>query len=335
MSDVTRPVLRWHGGKWRLAPWVISHFPRHRVYVEPFGGAASVLMRKDPSAAEVYNDLDRGAVNLFRVMQDPVLAARLIELLRLTPFARDEYRLACEPTDGPVEKARRLVIRAFMGFGSNAHNERGRYFRASVRADKTSIGTGDVGFNTRLLKYQSSGIGFRGTSSRTGFRAQSSGSNVTPAHVWANYPDSLIAAIERFRNVVVEHADAFKIIRDHDRPDSLIYCDPPYLPETRTRQKKKRPPGYLAYEHELTRQGHIRLLAALKRCRGMVVLSGYPSELYDARLKGWAREEVAALADGARPRTEVLWLNPACAAALDRERAGQGTPLFPYLEAAE
>lgn len=67
---VTRPVLRYHGGKFRLAPWIMSFFPAHSCYVEPFGGAGSVLLLKDRVGAECYNDLDGNIVNIFRILRD-------------------------------------------------------------------------------------------------------------------------------------------------------------------------------------------------------------------------------------------------------------------------
>lgn len=115
-----RPILRYHGGKWKLAPWIITHFPPHHAYVEPYGGSASVLLRKRRSTQEVYNDLDEEIVNVFRVLREPGSAARLQSLLELTPFARAEYDLSYAASDDPVERARRTLVRAFMGFGSEA-----------------------------------------------------------------------------------------------------------------------------------------------------------------------------------------------------------------------
>ena len=271
-----RPALRWHGGKWLLAPWIIAHLPPHRVYVEPFGGAASVLLRKPRAYGEIYNDLDDGVVNLFRVLRGP-RAAELVEALRLTPFARAEFEASYEPAEDPVERARRLVVRSFMGFGSDGHN-------AAVR---------------------------------TGFRSNSNRSGTTPAHDWANYPDALAAIVERFQGVVVEHREAAACMVHHDGPETLHYVDPPYLPETRSQKSRKGGERYHAYSHELTGAEHIDLLAFLNRLGGLVVLSGYPSPIYDAALRGWHRLERLALADGARPRTEVLWLNPRAWDALD------------------
>lgn len=268
MSVPFRPLLRWHGGKWMLAPWIIEHFPPHEVYVEPFGGAASVLMRKPVSYAEIYNDLDQTVVNLFRVLRSD-RAEELVSALRLTPFSRDEFRQAYDPVEDPVEAARRLIIRSFMGFGSNGHN--------------------------RI----------------TGFRANSNRSGTTPAHDWQNYPDSLSLVIQRLRGVIVENKDARDVMAQHDGPDTLHYVDPPYVFETRSDLTKD-------YAHELSDEDHTQLLAFLRGLTGMVVLSGYPSGLYDAALADWHRVERAALADGARKRTEVLWLN---AAARDGLRA--------------
>lgn len=102
-----------------LAPRIIEHFPEHRCYVEPFGGGGSVLLRKPRSYAEVYNDLDGEIVNLFTVARDR--GDELVRLLELTPFSRDEFQQSYEPTDDPLEQARRTIARSFMGFGSNAH----------------------------------------------------------------------------------------------------------------------------------------------------------------------------------------------------------------------
>lgn len=273
----TRPVLRWHGGKWKLAPWIIGHFPPHRVYVEAFGGAASVLMQKPRSYGEVYNDLDQEAVNLFRVLRTPALAAELRTALHLTPFSREEFELGYLDCEDPVERARRLVILCFMGFGSNGHNK----------------------------------------ATRTGFRANSNRSGTTPAHDWSNYPERLPAVIDRLRGVVIENRDALEVMSQHDSPETLHYVDPPYVWETRSSAMHRN----RCYTHELDAAGHTRLLTFLGSLAGSVVVSGYPHPTYDDALAGWRRIEIAAHADGARDRTEVLWVNPQACAALDATQA--------------
>lgn len=282
-----RPALRWHGGKWILAPWIIEHLPPHQVYVEPFGGAASVLLRKPPSYAEVYNDLDGDVVTLFRVLQDEDATARLIALLEVTPFARNEFELAYRPARNRVERARRLIIRSFMGFSSNGHNPR----------------------------------------VKTGFRANSNRSGTTPAKDWTSVPENIAAVARRFRGVVIEDRPAEAVMAAHDSPETLHYVDPPYLPETRS-LKNPYDPKYRGgkgtahrsgmYAHEMTTADHEALLASLTSLKGMVVLSGYPAPLYEEALRGWRRVERKALADGARERTEVLWINPQAASSMGR-----------------
>jgi len=114
----TSPALRYHGSKYRLAPRLLPFLPPHRCYVEPYGGAAGMLLQKPRSAVEVYNDLDEEIVNFFRVLRCRKDAERLIEQLNLTPYARAEFQIAWEPTEDIVERARRTAMRAMMGFGS-------------------------------------------------------------------------------------------------------------------------------------------------------------------------------------------------------------------------
>lgn len=131
-----RPLVRYHGGKWRMAPWIISHFPPHRCYVEPFGGGGSVLLRKPRTYAEIYNDLDGEIVNLFTVARDH--GEQLARLCEITPFARAEFELAYVPVDDVIEQARRTLVRSFMGFGSAGISGQSTGFRANSNRSGTT-----------------------------------------------------------------------------------------------------------------------------------------------------------------------------------------------------
>lgn len=110
------PLLKYYGGKWQLADWIISHFPPHKSYIEPYCGAASVFLRKYPSEVEVLNDTNRDLLNFFDVLRERTDA--LIRAIDLMPFSYAEYERSFEPVDDPLEAARRFYVRSWQAFGS-------------------------------------------------------------------------------------------------------------------------------------------------------------------------------------------------------------------------
>lgn len=134
MAKVERPILRYHGGKWRLGAWLIRQMPEHTIYCEPFGGAASVLMQKPRVKGEIYNDLDGNIVNVFRVLRDLDKAAELERLLRLTPFSREEFKASYAEPTGDVDGAWKTIVRSFMGFSTDATT---RGCKTGFRANKS------------------------------------------------------------------------------------------------------------------------------------------------------------------------------------------------------
>ncbi len=260
-KKIKRPLLRYHGGKWMMAPWIIEHFPPHRIYVEPFGGGASVLLRKERSFSEVYNDLDNEIVNLFKIARDH--GPELKRLLELTPFSRSEFELSYHMTDDLIEQARRTVVRSFMGFGSNA-----------------------------VLK------------KITGFRMDVVRRGSIPPHDWMNYPQALLAIIDRLRGVSIENRNAIKVMKDYDRPDTLHYCDPPYTAGSRGKG--------VDYRFEMSDKDHRELADAIHKLQGNVIISGYRSDLYDELYRCWKRVErqsyTNAAGYGAKRRIECIWI---------------------------
>jgi DNA adenine methylase len=263
-KSVIRPPLKWHGGKHYLRRQIIDQFGDHHTYVEPFGGAASVLLNKERSPVEVYNDLDERITRLFRVIRDH--GGELIRRLHLTPYSEVEFRDSGEPAGDEIEQARRDYVRWRLSFGGRG-----------------------------------------GTFSFTKHRVRRGMADVVSGYI-SSIDDELPQIVERLRTVQIVCRPAVEVIRTWDGPETLIYCDPPYLHSTRKEGSRS------IYECEMTDDAHRELADVLQHSRSRVVLSGYPSPLYEALYGGWRSVEFDlanhAAAGGVKERKrETLWLN--------------------------
>jgi DNA adenine methylase len=177
---------------------LLKLIPPHRVYVEVFGGGASLLLAKPPSEVEVYNDIDSDLVNLFRVLRDKEKFQRFYRLVCLTPYSREEYNF-CKHTfkdcQDDVERAYRFFVFARMTFSG---------YTASRPSWSFVI-----------------------TTSAGGMAQSCSG--------WLHVIERLPEIHARLANVQIEHCDFRQIIPAYDAPDTFFYCDPPYVPEARRR----------------------------------------------------------------------------------------------------
>ena len=110
-------ILKYPGGKWAIAPWIIGQFPKHHSYLEPFFGSGGVFFKKEPSNIETINDLDGEVVNFFEcVRTDP---EKLAHYIYFTPYSVDVYNRAYSdeiPADR-FERASRFLVRCNMGYG--------------------------------------------------------------------------------------------------------------------------------------------------------------------------------------------------------------------------
>ena len=170
----------------------------HTVYVEAYGGGASVLLNKPPSPVEVLNDIDSEVVNIFRVLQDEVKFKELKHRLEWTLYSRAEFVRALDILqNGDVTDP---VLRAWAFFV--AQNQ------------------GFSGMNSR--------------NSSKGSWARNFDFNRNRATRFANKVASLELVRNRLKNVQVDNIDAIACIQYWDSSDTLFYLDPPYIHDTRT-----------------------------------------------------------------------------------------------------
>ena len=289
MKKLVQP-LKWHGGKSYLAKRIVSLFPPHLHFVEPYAGGLSVLLARDPDrdwfiddawrlkhgdkvpaglrgCSEVVNDISGELTNFWRVLQCPVMSESLQRRLECTPFSEPEYETAT---------------------GIAAHNR--------IEAARA--------FFTRCRQSLAGRMDWFAPLSRTRTR----GGMNEQASAWLNAIEGLPAVHARLKRVVILNDDALNVIRKQDGDKTLFYCDPPYLHETRMATD--------VYEHEMTDDQHVALLECLATIKGKFLLSGYRNGFYDewTDAYSWHRRdfEIANNASGKKKKptmTECVWTN--------------------------
>lgn len=279
MPQVKSPI-QWFGGKAKYVDEILEHFPpasAYNCYVEPYGGGASVLLAKERSKVEVYNDLYGDLVNFFRVLRNDFDA--FLRLAITSPYSREELD-ACY---WALKRGKGAYKR------SDLHRARAFY----VLARQSFAGRIGQKPNISISKVRNA------------------------AMTWAKAVDNLLPVHERLMGVIIENDTAVKVMERYDSPGTMFYLDPPYVHETREASKKAYGKMY-----EMQRRHHHYLLDYAKKAKGMVLISGYMSGLYQEDIPDWkyvefsvsssagvAKEGVDSLED--RKRTEVLWWNEA------------------------
>ena len=269
---LTTPLI-FYGGKTTLVPHLLPLIPPHTRYVEACAGGLALLIAKKPSKIEVANDKNRMVYTFWKTLRDPATGERLRQALQYTEYGREQYEL-CKNSwrDESLPDVER-VRRWFV------------FLQQSFSREETR----DSGWRMPYGR-------------QSEHRAE--------VNVWVNKVGRLDAVAYRLRRVALENRDCLEVMRDYDGEDTLIYLDPPYLPESRSETDN--------YEHEMTPEQHEALLELANKSHSQVIISGYSSPMYEQALRAptWERYAIERpsqihnneQAGHVGTRTEVIWL---------------------------
>jgi DNA adenine methylase len=263
-----RPLVKYHGGKYYSCDWIISQLTDHQIYVEPFGGAASVLLNKQPSVVEVYGDVEPTIYNLMNIVKTE-LGKFLAEIKKLK-YCKETY----------------LALRA--------------QYRSPEFAQLPALQRAIITYTVRRM----SRGGLCGTFSWSKRIAKDG----TPAEekAWLTMLDEIPKISQRLAQTSIVNQDALEVIKIWDTPDTIMYLDPPYPQCTRV--------FHNAYLAEMSDDQHVQLGDILKNVQAKIIISSYPSPLYDTLFRGWRTMERLIPNHSSQERKkelklERLWLN--------------------------
>lgn len=194
MSKGFKSPINWYGGKYYMKNNIIELFPKHKIYIEGFGGAGHILLHKKPSDIEVYNDLNEGLYLFFKLLRDDETRDNLIANIQLTPYSRNEFydcRDNWNKQNDEFEKARMFYIKTMQSF---------------------------------------SGVGQSWSYSKNKSRR---GISQAVSKFLGNVDENMLDVINRLREIQIENLDIIELIDKYDNVESLFYLDPPYIADTR------------------------------------------------------------------------------------------------------
>lgn len=272
--SISAPPLKWHGGKHYLANRIIALMPAHTHFVEPYFGGGAVLLAKDPEGVSEVVNDLNGWLSNFWRV-----------LRNAQQFEHFKRRADTMPMSESLWKA--AVAKMAAQPDVRQHDAVTAALMFFVRARQSRPG---------LMQYFAT---LSRTRTRRGMNEQASS--------WLTAIEGLPAVHDRLKRVVILNRPALQVIQEQDGANTLFYLDPPYLPETRTTTD-----SFGAFE--MSRADHEVLLAKIKSCIGKVMLSGYPSELYNTQLSDWNRHDFdlpnnAAGGERKSRMTESVWCN--------------------------
>lgn len=268
---------------------LLNFVPPHYTYVEPFGGAAWLLFAKPPSPVEVYNDIDSGLVNFYRVLRDPEKFKEFYRLVSLTPYSREEFyycRSTWKECENDVEKAYRWFVAVRMVFGGSLQS---CGFGYAVRA---------------------SNRGMAGTVSR-----------------WLSAIDLLPQIHDRLRVVQIDHDDFEKVIKRYDTDETFFYLDPPYVKSTRRSGEYYHEMDDSDHERLVNVLLNIKGMAVLSGYPNdiyrLLVENGWYYKEFEIVCRAAGRTRSSGLQGPGKlkehqQRTEAIWINPRCVERLSK-----------------
>ncbi len=238
MNCLKSPVNRM-GGKYYLTGWLSQYIPEHTAYIEPFCGAGHLLFSKESSQVEVLNDIDGFLTSFFELLKDDTKRSKLIQTLDNMPYSRSLWQ-----------------------------DIRMNWKQGNIPQDE---------IERAAYWYYLNRTTFSGDQKRGGFAIPST-TGRNPVQSFRNAVDSLDTIAERLRNVCIENLSYKDCILRYDSPETLFFCDPPYLNSEH-------------YYGDFTQDDHRTLAEILHGIKGQVMVSHYSNSLYDDLYKGWNRYE--------------------------------------------